>query len=73
MTFKLTHLESTKPQVVRICYLDEGTREIILPPAVVLNPNARPSEEKKEAEPAEPQIVFISNLDDGNHAIVVDP
>ena len=25
--FAITHVEASKPQIVRICYLDEGTRE----------------------------------------------
>jgi hypothetical protein len=69
--FSMTHVESSKPQIVRICYLEEGTREVVLPPAVVLNPGA--SSEKTEADPAEPQIIHISNLDDGSREIVVLP
>jgi len=33
VTFSITHEEATKPQVVRIFNLDEGTRVIVLPPA----------------------------------------
>ena len=76
MKFAITHVESSKPQIVRICYLDEGTREVVLPPAVVLNPlvsNPGAAGEKTEAEPAEPQIIHISNLDDGGREIVVLP
>ncbi len=80
VTFTLTHVESSKPQVVRICYLDEGTREIVLPPAVITNTLVTNQDGKQSAavvkqdpDPSEPQIVRISNLDDGNHAIVVEP
>ena len=71
VTFAITHSESTKPQVVRILYLDEGTREIILPPAPVTT--AESPKPPDQPPPDQPQVVLILNSEDGAQVVVLPP
>jgi hypothetical protein len=64
--FVMTHVEALEPQVVRICYLDDGTREIVLPPLSLPIATA-------PAEASQPQVIRILNADEGTREIVVKP
>jgi hypothetical protein len=57
VTFEITHVEASQPQIVRIFNLDEGAREI----------------EITHVETDEPQIVRILNVDEGTREIVLPP
>ena len=60
VTFEITHAEAGEPQIARILYLDEGTRESILqPPAPVVT------------DPQLPQPVRIVNADESGTLILV--
>jgi hypothetical protein len=77
--FSMIHVEALKPQVVRICYLDEGTREIVLPPvslpvvAQSAQPAAAATPDTIPAEANPPQVIRILNADEGTREIVVTP
>jgi hypothetical protein len=64
--FVMTHVETLEPQVVRICYLDDGTREIVLPPLSLPIATA-------PAEAGQPQVIRILNADEGVREIVLTP
>jgi hypothetical protein len=55
VTFAITHVEASRPQIIRIFNLDEGTREI----------------EMTHVEASHPQVVRILNLDGGTLDIVL--
>ncbi len=55
VTFAITHVEASQPQIIRIFNLDEGTREI----------------EMTHVEASHPQVVRILNLDEGTLDIVL--
>jgi|HubBroStandDraft_6_1064221.scaffolds.fasta_scaffold854022_1 hypothetical protein len=57
VTFEITHVEASQPQIIRIFNLDEGTREF----------------EITHVETDEPQIVRILNPDEGTREIVLPP
>lgn len=76
--FAIVHVEAGKPEIVRICYLDEGTREVVVPPAPQnaseLAPSPNPGKpEGNQVEASEPQIVHIFNSGEGNREIVIPP
>jgi hypothetical protein len=64
--FELTHVEDREPQIVRIFNLEEGTREIVLPPRFVTVKAEKPS-----SEGAQPIRIF--NLEEGVREIAVPP
>ena len=66
VTFKMTHLEG-EPLIVRIRYLEEGTREIKVPPVPIQSPGAGGSLEQGD----QPQIVLITNTEDGVQGVLV--
>jgi hypothetical protein len=72
--FVMTHVESLKPQVVRICYLEEGTREIVLPPIsqTIMTGSAQPLGPENAAV-EEVQVIRILNADEGTREIIVTP
>jgi hypothetical protein len=57
VTFEITHVEASQPQIIRIFNLDEGTRVI----------------EITHVETNEPQIIRILNPDEGTREIVLPP
>jgi hypothetical protein len=64
-------VEASKPQVVRIFNLDEGPREIVLPPAPILVSELSdpPRSEKAHSDAGKPQTVVIFNLGEGTREI----
>ncbi len=70
VTFKMTHMEG-EPMVVRILYLDDGTREIIVPPLPIRSPDAGPAPEQTQPDAA--QVIVISNTDQGVQGVVLEP
>jgi hypothetical protein len=75
VSFKITHVEASKPQIIRIYNLDEGTREIVLPPAAVLLSELADSRksEKTRVVAGEPQTIVIFNLGEGTREIELSP
>jgi hypothetical protein len=73
--FAITHVESSKPQIVRIYNLDEGVREIVLPPAPVLMSQLPDplKTEKARVEAGQPQTIVIFNLGEGTREIELSP
>ena len=55
VTFAITHVEASQPQIIRIFNLDEGTREI----------------EMTHVDASHPQVIRILNLDEGTLDIVL--
>jgi hypothetical protein len=68
--FSFTHLEELHPQVVRICYLEEGTREIVLPP-IALTVVTGSTQLVSPADADQPQVIRIVNTEDGTREIAV--
>lgn len=75
--FEITHVEASQPQVIRILYLEEGTREIVLSPVSYVfhrpenNPKAAPqaSLEITHVDASQSQVIRIFNLDEGAREI----
>ena len=65
--FAITHVEDSHPQIVRILYLEEGTREIVLPPRPVSPDDPAPAADQNR----EPQVVRI--VDDAGDREIVFP
>lgn len=65
--FAITHVEDSHPQIVRILYLEEGTREIVLPPRPVSADDPAPA----AGQDREPQVVRI--VDDAGDREIVFP
>jgi hypothetical protein len=76
--FEITHVEASQPQVIRILYLDEGTREIVLSPVPYVfhhlenNPTValQASSEVTHVDASQSQVIRIFNLDEGTREIV---
>lgn len=58
VSFKITHVESSKPQIVRIFNLDEGMRVIVLPPVRIIAADSGPAPTAVEAEKSAPIRIF---------------
>lgn len=67
VTFQVTHVESGKPQIVRIFYLDDGIHQITLPPM------PPPGSDQMPVDVTQPLIVRILNLDEGVRGFVIPP
>ena len=65
--FEITHVEASQPQFIRIFNLYKGTREIVLPPANLLQA------EKTHIEANHPQPIRILNLGEGTREIALPP
>ena len=74
VSFKITHVEASKPQVIRIYNLDEGIREIVLPPAPVLLSELTDQRRSEKTHGAtEPQTIVIFNLGEGTREVELSP
>jgi hypothetical protein len=70
VTFQVTHVEDTKPLIIRIFNLPEGTREIVLAPPPPLSYGTP----DPLVEASQPRIIRVFNvLDEGTHEIVLPP